>query len=68
MRLINRRLFVLAFCCALCASVARAQRDDSRFDFYARGPYSENVPRPQSILRFDVGEFHTNYALMERVI
>ncbi|HYE65450.1 MAG TPA: M14 family zinc carboxypeptidase [Pyrinomonadaceae bacterium] len=66
--MINRRLFVLALCCALCASVARAQRDDSRFDFYARGPYSESVPRPQSILRFDVGEFHTNYALMEQVI
>jgi len=45
-----------------------AQRDDSRFDFYARGPYQERVPRPQSILRFEVGEFHTNYALMERVI
>ncbi len=47
---------------------AQAQRDDSRFDFYARGPYRESVPKPQSILRFDVGEFHTNYALMERVI
>lgn len=46
----------------------QAQRDDSRFDFYARGPYRESVPRPQSILRFEVGEFHTNYALMERVI
>ncbi|HEX8475167.1 MAG TPA: M14 family zinc carboxypeptidase [Pyrinomonadaceae bacterium] len=49
-------------------SVASAQTGESRFDFYARGPYRENVPRPQSILRFDVGEFHTNYALMERVI
>ncbi|HVF56640.1 MAG TPA: M14 family zinc carboxypeptidase, partial [Pyrinomonadaceae bacterium] len=45
-----------------------AQERDARFDFYARGPYRENVPRPQSILRFDVGEFHTNYATMERVI
>jgi hypothetical protein len=41
---------------------------DARFDFYTRGPYRENVPRPQSVLRFDVGDFHTNYALMERVI
>jgi hypothetical protein len=47
---------------------AQAQRDDSRFDFYARGPFRESVPRPQTVLRFDVGEFHTNYALMERVI
>lgn len=48
--------------------LVHAQRDDSRFDFYARGPYRETVPRPQSVLRFDVGDFHTNYALMERVI
>ncbi len=47
---------------------APAQRDDSRFDFYARGPYRENVPRPQTTTRFDVGDFHTNYATMERVI
>src|SRR4028119_662681 len=47
---------------------AQAQRDDSRFDFYARGPYRENVPRPQTVTRFDVGDFHTNYATMERVI
>lgn len=47
---------------------APAQRDDSRFDFYARGPYRENVPRPQTVTRFDVGDFHTNYATMERVI
>ena len=45
-----------------------AQRDDSRFDFYARSPYRENVPRPQATTRFDVGDFHTNYATMERVI
>ncbi|HEX8174397.1 MAG TPA: M14 family zinc carboxypeptidase [Pyrinomonadaceae bacterium] len=41
---------------------------DAPFDFYARGPYRENVPRPQSILGYDVGAFHTNYAMMERVI
>jgi hypothetical protein len=53
----------------ICAPfVTTAQTTAERFDFYARGPYRENVPRPQSILRFDVGEFHTNYALMERVI
>lgn len=67
----NRRrslaLLVLVVCSCAPAAV-HAQRDDSRFDFYARGPYRENVPRPQSILRFPVGEFHTNYALMERVI
>jgi hypothetical protein len=63
-----RLLAALALIFAAFVFTAQAQRDDSRFDFYARGPYMENVPRPQSILRFDVGEFHTNYALMERVI
>jgi hypothetical protein len=32
------------------------------------GRIAENVPRPQTVTRFDVGDFHTNYATMERVI
>jgi hypothetical protein len=58
----------LALLLLLCVPEASAQRDDSQFDFYARGPFRENVPRPQTLLRFDVGAFHTNYAQMERVI
>ncbi|HEV2764831.1 MAG TPA: M14 family zinc carboxypeptidase, partial [Pyrinomonadaceae bacterium] len=60
----------LAFLALLlvCATAAHAQTVESRFDFYARGPYRENVPRPASILRFDVGDFHTNYSQMERVL
>src|SRR3954470_17760512 len=68
MILTRRSLRSLALLCTLLATFGYAQRDDSRFDFYARGPYREAVPRPQSILRFDVGEFHTNYATMERVL
>jgi Zinc carboxypeptidase len=64
----SRSVRALALLCTLLSSVAYAQRDDSRFDFYARGAYRESVPRPQSILRYDVGEFHTNYAMMERVL
>src|SRR5258706_7840594 len=41
---------------------------DEKFDFYTRGEYRANVPRPQSILRYDVGSFHTTYAQMEKVI
>jgi Zinc carboxypeptidase len=63
-----RRLALLVLLLLVCAPLAHAQRDDSRFDFYARGPFRQSVPRPQSVLRFEVGEFHTNYALMERVI
>src|ERR671928_2175923 len=59
------RALLLAF--VLCA-VAPAQERVERFDFYARGPFRQQVPRPQSLLRYDVGEFHTNYATMERVV
>ena len=44
------------------------QREEPKFDFYARLPYRENVPRPQQILRYDVGNFHTTYAQMENVV
>jgi hypothetical protein len=63
-----RKLRALALLCTLLTTFVYAQRDDSHFDFYARGPYRETVPRPQSLLRYDVGEFHTNYATMERVL
>ena len=60
-----RALAPLALCLAL-APAARAQREEPRFDFYERGPYREAVPRPQAVTKFDVGDFHTNYATMER--
>lgn len=76
------RAFALLLCASLAltfAPRARAQTQgpsaadatadrDAAFDFYARGPYREQVPRPGSVLGYEVGEFHTNYALMERVV
>jgi hypothetical protein len=41
---------------------------EEKFDFYNRGDYRAEVPRPQSILRYDVGDHHTTYAQMEKVI
>lgn len=63
-------LALLLLLASLCPNAIAQERGEpgGRFDFYTRGPYRQNVPRPQSILRFDVGDFHTNYALMERVI
>jgi hypothetical protein len=61
-----RRFAVAALCVLSLPTLSHAQRDDSKFDFYARGPYKESVPRPQAVTRFDVGAFHTNYATMER--
>ena len=62
-------LALLLLLAALCP-VAGQERGESggRFDFYTRGPYRQQVPRPQTLLRYDVGDFHTNYALMERVV
>ncbi|MEP6945767.1 MAG: M14 family zinc carboxypeptidase [Acidobacteriota bacterium] len=48
--------------------VAVYPQTEEKFDFYSRGDYRTNVPRPQSILRYDVGDFHTTYAQMEQVI
>ena len=60
------RALALVALCLLTVITTFAQRDDSHFDFYARGPYRDSVPRPQTVTHYDVGEFHTNYATMER--
>ncbi|MDX6484484.1 MAG: hypothetical protein QOE95_2255, partial [Gaiellaceae bacterium] len=59
-------LALLLLLAALCP--VAAQERAGRFDFYTRGPYRQQVPRPQTLLRYDVGDFHTNYAMMERVV
>ncbi len=65
----TKTLFAGAFCLLLTVScqIAFAQTE-TKFDFYNRGPYRENVPKPQGILRFDVGDHHTTYGQMEQVI
>ena len=67
-RQLRRLVLTLALLSTASASSVHAQRDDSRFDFYARGPYSEAVPKPSSVLGYEAGAFHTNYAMMERVM
>ena len=67
--MINRTLLLVAYCLLLTAhlSLLTAQTEP-KFDFYNRGEYRAGVPRPQSILRYDVGDHHTTYAQMEHVI
>jgi hypothetical protein len=55
------------FVCLSFVQISFAQQEE-KFDFYTRGAYRPEVPRPQAILRFDVGEHHTTYAQMEKVI
>ena len=63
----TKALLLAAFlCCTLTA--ATFSQTETKFDFYSRGEYRSNVPKPQSTLRFDVGDHHTTYAQMEQVI
>lgn len=39
-----------------------------KFDFYARGPYRQNVPRPSSITGYEPGQFQTPHGQIVRVI
>lgn len=66
MRIQSLRLAVILFFAFL--SVANAQDTPEKFDFYTRGAYRSEVPRPQAILRYDVGDHHTTYAQMETYI
>jgi hypothetical protein len=50
------------------ASARDSVRDDAKFSFYARGPYRPNVPKPESILGYDVGTFNTQFALQEKTL
>ena len=63
----------------LCAPLGAAQsqipvlrdsigRDDRNFSFYSRGPYRGGVPRPESVLGYNVGELNTQFAQQERVL
>jgi hypothetical protein len=41
---------------------------EERFDFYARGPYRQNVPRPSAITGYEPGQFQTPHGQIARVI
>jgi len=43
-------------------------RDDRAFSFYDRGPYRPSVPRPEALLGYELGDWHTPYADQERVL
>jgi hypothetical protein len=43
-------------------------RDDARFSFHDRGPYRSEVPRPDSVLGYAIGDMHTQHALQQRTL
>ena len=53
---------------AAIVSGANAPRDDAHFSFYDRGPYRPQVPRPESLLGYQIGESNTQYGAQERVL
>src|SRR5690348_11642091 len=63
----TRSCFFVILLCLTISAFGVAQTEE-KFDFYTRGDYRPNVPRPQSILRYDVGDFHTTFAQMEQAI
>jgi hypothetical protein len=75
MRRLASALVALASLATLLAAPLTAQgrvpvdslRDDRNFSFY-NGPYRAGIPRPESILGYAVGTWHTQYHLQERVL
>jgi hypothetical protein len=61
------RFVVVCLLLTACCSLLTAQPEE-KFDFYTRGPYRESVPRPQTVLHYEPGSFHTTYAQMEQVM
>lgn len=61
-----KRWLVLSLLCGLFATPSWAQEQE--FDFYARGPYQESIPRPEKILGYAIGARHTYYYQMEDYI
>ena len=59
------RLFLAALFFSASASSVAAQ---DQFDFYARGPYRQGVPRPEAITGYSAGDQHTMYAVMQRYL
>ena len=56
-----------ALIAALLVLPASVAAQDS-FDFYARGPYRQAVPRPEAITGYAAGEEQTLYAVMQRYL
>ena len=62
---------VLALCPAGLVRAASSPQSADRkpaFDLYSRGPYRSDVPRPESILGYELGTRETTYWEQERVV
>jgi hypothetical protein len=60
-----RKLTLLALIVASLFATVTAQE---KFDFYSRGPYRQNVPRPSSITGYEPGQFQTPHGQIARAL
>jgi hypothetical protein len=60
------RMIVMLTLVLACSCVDSFAQD--RFDFYARGPYRQSVPRPSSVTGYEPGQFQTPHGQIVRVI
>ncbi|HUR77148.1 MAG TPA: M14 family zinc carboxypeptidase, partial [Acidimicrobiales bacterium] len=75
----RRSLSVCLFAVVCLAGTARAasprpqpptapQQQRAAFDLYSRGPYRAGVPRPESVLGYEIGARETTYWEQDRVV
>ena len=60
------RPILVALSLCVCSTTSVLAQD--AFDFYARGPYRQAVPRPEAITGYAAGEAQTMYAVMQRYL
>ena len=69
-----RRLLTFALALLAAAPLAAQRtpvdsiRDDAKFSFYAKGPYRASVPKPDDVLGYGIGTWHTQYAAQEKAL
>jgi hypothetical protein len=62
------RVLLISIALLLVAIAPAFALTPEHFDFFAQGPYRENVPRPAQVLGYECGSFHTGFAQMERYV
>src|SRR3989454_8656970 len=62
----SMRPILVALSLCVCSTTSVLAQD--AFDFYARGPYRQAVPRPEAITGYAAGEAQTMYAVMQRYL
>jgi hypothetical protein len=60
------RILLALLCCS--AALAPLAAQEAPLDFFGRGPYRAEVPRPDSLLGYGPGARHTQYAEQQAVL